>query len=77
MAPVRTISRASPNWVSDMPTAMPTVMPKVMPTVMAESLRIQTVDQLQQFMQHHVYAVWDFTLLLKALQQQLSSAGYP
>ena len=73
MAPVQTISRASPNWVSDMPTAMPTVMPKVM----AESLRIQTVDQLQQFMQHHVYAVWDFTLLLKALQQQLSSAGHP
>ena len=68
MAHAQMISQASPNWVSEMPT--------VMPTVMAGFLRIQTMDQLQQFMQHHVYAVWDFTLLLKALQQQLLSAGH-
>jgi hypothetical protein len=73
MAPARMISRASPNWASEMPTVMPTLMP----AVMAGSLRIQTMDQLQQFMQHHVYAVWDFTLLLKALQQQLSSTAHP
>lgn len=72
MAPARMMSQASPNWVSEMPARMPTVMP----ARMAAALPIQTMDQLQQFMQHHVYAVWDFTLLLKALQQQLSSAGH-
>jgi hypothetical protein len=52
-------------------------MPTLMPAVKAGELPIHTLAQLQQFMQHHVYAVWDFTLLLKALQQQLSSAGHP
>lgn len=56
---------------------MPSQMPTLMPAVKAGSLRLHTIAQLQQFMQHHVYAVWDFTLLLKALQQQLSSAGHP
>jgi len=44
---------------------------------MGASLRIQTMAQLRLFMQHHVYAVWDFMLLLKALQQQLAPSGCP
>ncbi len=42
---------------------------------MSQSLQIQTMDQLQKFMQLHVYAVWDFTLLLRALHERLLSAG--
>ncbi len=44
---------------------------------MAASLPIQTMAQLRLFMQHHVFAVWDFMLLLKALQQQLAPSGSP
>jgi hypothetical protein len=35
------------------------------------------MEQLRLFMQHHVFAVWDFMLLLKALQQQLAPACTP
>ena len=44
---------------------------------MAASLPIHTMAQLRLFMQHHVFAVWDFMLLLKALQQQLAPSGSP
>lgn len=44
---------------------------------MAASLPIATMDQLRLFMQHHVFAVWDFMLLLKALQQQVAPSGLP
>lgn len=39
------------------------------------SLR-ETAD-LKIFMQHHVYAVWDFMSLLKYLQHQIAPASYP
>ena len=44
---------------------------------MAAYVPIQTMGQLRLFMQHHVFAVWDFMLLLKALQQQLAPSGSP
>lgn len=43
----------------------------------AASLPIQTMAQLRLFTQHHVFAVWDFMLLLKTLQQQLTPSGSP
>jgi len=44
---------------------------------MPRPLPIESMEQLRLFMQHHVFAVWDFMLLLKALQQQLAPACTP
>lgn len=39
--------------------------------------QIQTLEHVQIFMQHHVYAVWDFMSLLKSLQQNLTCTTTP
>lgn len=38
---------------------------------------MNTVDDLKIFMQYHVYAVWDFMSLLKALQNNLTCTSIP
>ena len=38
---------------------------------------IKTISDIQIFMQYHVYAVWDFMSILKALQQNLTCTEFP
>jgi hypothetical protein len=39
--------------------------------------KINTVEDLHQFLENHVYAVWDFMSLLKALQNKLTCTSTP
>ena len=38
---------------------------------------IDSINNLHLFMQHHVFAVWDFMCLLKSLQQRLCDSSVP
>ncbi|MDT8387782.1 MAG: DUF3050 domain-containing protein [Thiogranum sp.] len=38
---------------------------------------VRSIEDLQRFMEHHVYSVWDFMSLIKYLQAQVAPASVP
>ncbi|MEJ2438902.1 MAG: DUF3050 domain-containing protein [Gammaproteobacteria bacterium] len=38
---------------------------------------VSTIEDLQRFMEHHVYSVWDFMSLIKYLQAEVAPTKYP
>ena len=39
--------------------------------------KVKTIDDLHCFLENHIYAVWDFMSLLKALQNKLTCTSTP
>ena len=39
--------------------------------------KVKTIDNLHLFLENHIYAVWDFMSLLKALQNNLTCTTIP
>jgi hypothetical protein len=63
------------NKLDSLSSAIAPLRQKLIYHPLYEELR--SLKDLQQFMEHHVFAVWDFMSLLKALQQSLTCVSVP
>ena len=63
------------NFIVNLQTALAPVRQELLAHPVYQSL--ETLEDLQQFTQYHVFAVWDFMSLLKALQAGFTSVSSP
>lgn len=65
----------STNYIDHLRTEIAPVRQQIITHPLYDHIR--TVDDLHIFMEHHVYAVWDFMSLLKSLQRSLTCVSLP
>jgi hypothetical protein len=54
-----------------------TIEPQKKGVATAFLYKVKTIEDLQSFLENHVFAVWDFMSLLKALQSKLTCTTTP
>lgn len=72
--PVARVASSTPHWLTDAPDVC-SLRRQVLDHPLMTG--VGTIGELRGFMEQHVYAVWDFMSLLKALQGFLAPASWP
>src|SRR5688572_8407941 len=75
MAPRREISMTRLRLIENLQTSLLPLRQRLADHDVYQ--RIETMEKLRLFMEHHVFAVWDFMSLLKALQRRLTCVTVP
>ncbi|MBT9393343.1 DUF3050 domain-containing protein [Hymenobacter sp. NST-14] len=69
------LTQTKPDSIADLQAALAPARAQLVAHGVYQSLH--SLEDLRVFMQHHVFAVWDFMSLLKALQRDLTCVTVP